>query len=520
MNAKTRVWAVLALAAVLTAAAAANLAAQGRQAPPEYKELVAAYVMKDPAARLKEFERIKAAYPGSQFAEAIEAGIEESKAALSTTLDELLALQKSFLAGAAGPARLQKPVAMAVQLLNHPLVESFDHTKVLDTALAYRGAALKAAADPAAYDGIPEDQRELFKTSVLHAVELLTARAYLHAGDTDRAQAALDSYRKNGGAAGGNYHYVRAGILLSLGKTAEAADAYLAAAAENYSDAAAKARALYVRLHGSEQGFEAALTARLKALPFEPAPFQAPAGWKGKAVLAELFTGSECPPCVGADIAFDGLLESIPSNYLAVLVYHLPIPRPDPMMNPATALRAGAYSVGSTPTVLIDGGNKSVGGGSRGAAEGRYKQYRGVVETLLAKDPGVVLKARASIAGDKVKVAYDFNRVVSGAEYMLVLVQDEQEHEGSNGVAVHRMVVRDLVVLDPAAPRTAEFDLGESERKTDAYLTDFEKTYTRTPGFKFPVRRHTMPRTGLRAVFFIQEKSSGQVLNAVVAPVR
>jgi thiol-disulfide isomerase/thioredoxin len=44
-------------------------------------------------------------------------------------------------------------------------------------------------------------------------------------------------------------------------------------------------------------------------------------------VLAELFTGSECPPCVGADLAFDGLVEAVPAKYLAVLVYHLPIPR-------------------------------------------------------------------------------------------------------------------------------------------------------------------------------------------------
>lgn len=520
MNQTPRLRAVLIVFAVLVLAAAGRLAAQGRQAPPEYKDLVAAYVMKDPAARLKEFQRIKAAYPDSQFMEAIEAGIQESKAALCASLDELLALQRDFLAGASGPARLQKPVAMAVQLLNHPLVESFDHVKVLDTALAYRGAALKAAADPAAYEGIPQDQRDLFKANVLFAVELLTARAYLHAGDTDRAQSALESYRKGGGAAGGNYHYVRAGILESQGKTAEAADAYLASATENYSDAVVKARALYVRLHGSEQGFEAALRARLKALPFEPAPFKAPAGWKGKAVLAELFTGSECPPCVGADIAFDGLLETIPADYLAVLVYHLPIPRPDPMMNPATALRAGAYSISSTPTVLIDGGNKSVGGGNRGAAEGRFKQYREAIEPLLTQDPGVTLKARASIAGDTVKASYEFDRVVPGAEYLLVLVQDEQEHEGSNGVLAHRMVVRDLFVVDPAGPRAAAFDLAASERKTDAFLTDFEKTYTRTPGFKFAVRRHAISRTGLRVVLFVQEKSSGRVLNAVVAPVR
>lgn len=520
MNTKIRLRAVVVLLAALTIVAAGRLAAQARQAPPpEYKEIMAAYQLTDPAARLKEYERIRAAYPSSQFIEAIDAGIQESKSAMITNLDDLLALQRDFLAGAQGPSRLQKPVAMAVQLLNHPLLESFDHTKVLDTALAYRGAALKAASDPATYEGVPQEQRDLFKTNVLSAVELLTARAYLNAGDTDKAMASIEAYRKGGGATGGNYYYVLAGVLESTGKTADAADAYLSSAAEKYSDAAVKARALYVRLHGSEEGFEAALAAKFTALPYKPEPFKAPAGWKGKAVLAELFTGSECPPCVGADLAFDGLVETIPAKYLAVLVYHLPIPRPDPMMNPAATLRAGAYGISSTPTIIIDGTNKSIGGGSRGAAEAKFKQYRGVIEPLLSQVPEVSLKVRAAKAGDSIKAAYEFDKVVPGAEYLLVLVQDEQEHEGSNGVTVHGMVVRDLFVLDPAAPKSAVFDLPGSEKKTDAFLTEFEKSYTRTPGFKFPVRRNAIARTGLRVVFFVQEKASGKVLNAVVAPV-
>jgi len=522
MNANTRLRAVTVLLIVLSIGASSRLAAQGRSQapPPEYKELVAAYQLKDPGVRLKEFERIKAAYPNTAYKEAIEASIQDAKVALATTLDDVLALQRDFLADGRGPARLQKPVAMAVQLLNHPRLDSFDHTRVLDIALAYRMAALKAASDPASYEGIPPDQKDLFKTSILSAVELLTAKAYLNAGDTDKAMASIDAYRRSGGAAGGNYYYVLAGVLETTGKIAEAQDAYLSAAAEAYGDAADKARALYVKLHGSADGFEAAREAKLRALPFQPEPFKAPLDWKGKAVLAELFTGSECPPCVGADIAFDALLETIPSKYLAVLVYHLPIPRPDPMMNPATALRAGAYDVTSTPTVVIDGTAKSIGGGGRGAAQAKYAQFRGAIEPLLSAVPGVSLKARAALAGDTVKVAYEFDTTVPGAEYILVLVQGEQEHKGSNGVAFHKMVVRALLVLDPAAPKTAAFDLAASEKTTDAFLSEFERTYTRVPGFKWEVRRNTISRKGLRVVLFVQEKASGKVLNAVVAEVK
>ncbi len=133
MNLKTRLRAAIVLLLTVSIGASVRLAAQGRQAPPpEYQELVAASQLADPALRLKEFERIKAAYPNTQYREAIEASILDAKVMLAATLDDVIALQRAFLAEGQGPARLQKPVAMAVQLLNHPRLESFDHTKVLD----------------------------------------------------------------------------------------------------------------------------------------------------------------------------------------------------------------------------------------------------------------------------------------------------------------------------------------------------------------------------------------------------
>jgi thiol-disulfide isomerase/thioredoxin len=513
--------AAFAVIAILALGAAGRLAAQGGQAPPpEYREVVSASRLEDPAARLTEFERILGAYPNSRYRDAIEANILDAKVALSTSLDEIVALQRDYIAKATGPARLQAPLAMAVQLLNHPRLESFDHARVLEIALAYRGRTVRFAAEPGSYEGIPADQQEAFKSYVLSAIELLTARAYQNAGDMDMAMSAAEAYRKSGGPTGANYQYVLAGILEGQGKAAAAAEAFLAAAVEDYGDAAAKARALYIKVHGTADGFDAALAAKSKALPFQPGPFKAPAGWKNKVVLAELFTGSECPPCVGADIAVDGLLETFPSKYLAVLVYHLPIPRPDPMMNPASTLRAGAYGVNSTPTVYIDGSTRLSGGGGRGAAEAKFQQYREAVEPLLAGAPGVTLIVGATLAGDTIKVDYDFDKTVPGAEYLLVLVQDEQEYKGGNGVIFHKMVVRDLTVLDPAAPKTTTLNLKESEKVTDTFLTEFEKTYTRVPGFKWDVRLNAIPRRGLKVVFFVQDKASGRVLNAAVAEVK
>ena len=190
------------------------------------------------------------------------------------------------------------------------------------------------------------------------------------------------------------------------------------------------------------------------------------------------------------------------------------------MMNPAGEVRQKAYAVNSTPTIVIDGTGKSTGGGGRGAAEGKFSSLRAEIEKLLPEAPGVALKVRASLAGDKVRIVFDHDKVVPGAEYILVLVQNEQEHKGGNGVEHHRMVVRDLWIADPSGPKSAEFDLAVSEKAADAYLTEFEKTYTRTPNFKWEMRRNAIARTGLKVVYFVQEKASGKVLNTVVADVK
>jgi hypothetical protein len=128
----------ISLAVALPAAAAA----QARPAPPpEYKPIVAAYNIPDAAARLKEFERLKMAYPNSQYMEAIEASILVAKVELAATLEAVLALQKEAIAKGQGPARLQNPVVMAIQLLKHARLGTFDKARVLETILAYKGAA-------------------------------------------------------------------------------------------------------------------------------------------------------------------------------------------------------------------------------------------------------------------------------------------------------------------------------------------------------------------------------------------
>jgi tetratricopeptide (TPR) repeat protein len=521
MKAKTRFTGLLIAVLALALVSSSWSFAQDRQAPPpEYKELGAAMRMKDAAARLKEMERIKAAYPKSQFAMWIDRGILSAKIELADGLSAVLALQKGFLANATGPDRLGSPFEAAAQILRHPKLKMFKASDVLTAVLKYKEESLKAAEDPGSYQGVPQDQQKSFKAYFVTGFDILTAQAYVNAGDAAKAMAALDGFKKDGGALDETYYYTFGGALAKMGKTKEAYEAYLTAAVDNNAEALSEARALYVKLNGRAEGFEAALEAKLKALPYTPGPFKAPADWKGKAVLMELFTGSECPPCVGADLGFDGLIETYPAKYVAVLEYHLPIPAPDPMINPATKKRQEYYGVNSTPTVVVDGEKDTTGGGSRGRAEAKYEQYKAAVDTRLGGLPAVVLKLRAVRAGDTVKIDYDSGGAVSGAEYHAVLVQGEEKFKGSNGLMVHKMVVRDILAVEPGAAKHVSFDLAASEVRTDQYLTEFEKTYTRIKDFKFAERHHKIDRSRLRVVLFAQDKGTKKVLNAVVADVK
>jgi hypothetical protein len=131
----------------------------------------------------------------------------------------------------------------------------------------------------------------------------------------------------------------------------------------------------------------------------------------------------------------------------------------------------------------------------------------------------VGLSVKASLNGGSVRVNYDFDKTVAGADYQIVLVQGEQEYQGSNGLKYHKMVVRDIITVDTAAAKTVLFDLAASEKTTDAYLTRFADTYGRIPNFQWAVRHNAIARQGLKVAFIAQDSKSRRVLNAVMADV-
>ncbi len=505
-----------ALCLALAVIGTAGISSLVQQAPPESKEIQAARKIEDLDLRIKELERIKAAYPESSLRDLIDRNILDAKVGLCQTVEAVDALQRPSLSRGTGFERLDAYYFACDRILSHPNLDRFDKGQVTAVIESYVADYLKAAADPQVTGEIPADQKR-FIASYTSSLFLFEAQARLGQGKADKALETLGKYKDAGGPLTAAYSYYLAEARALQGRTEEALEGYLAAAVDNYKDSDAKARALWSKLRGTMDGFDARLEEKWRELPFHPESF-APAGeWKGKTVLAELFTGSECPPCVAADLGFDGLLEAGAPRYVAVLEYHLPIPRPDPLMNPATRKRQDYYGVSSTPSTFFDGENKSSGGGGKERAELKFKQYAGAIGTRAAGTPEVALGVVAARQDGLVRVDLTMDKIVPGAAYDLALVEKEVRYRGSNGIVFHKMVVRDFAVVTPAGlTARAVFDLASSESRAVAHLEDFEKEQA----FRFKEKITAIDPSRLAVVFFVQDEATKKVLNAAYAEVK
>ncbi|MFC2167820.1 hypothetical protein ACFLRW_02465 [Acidobacteriota bacterium] len=407
--------------------------AKKRERPPEYDELRAAMRIEDLDTRIMEMEALKAKYPESQYLGTMESSILSAKIDLCTSVDAILDLQKPSLDSAEGANKFYSYYSFSIDILDHEKLGQFDKEKVTKAVTDYVKEGLMLSEDSEFLETIPEKQLPRLKGNIA-TLHLASARAYLNEGSPEESNEALKSYLEMEGRKDKVFYYYQAQTHEELGNAQEAFTNYFESAAENYKDSQDKAKELYNNVNGSLEGFEAKLEAKLRALPFHPAHFSPEPGWAGKAVLVELFTGSECPPCVAADLGFEALMHSYPTQYVAILEYHLHIPRPDPMTNPASLDRAAYYGARSTPSTFFDGENKLGGGGGRANSESKYDQYYAEINSRLYAEPDVLLKLEAVLSGNVVKINYEADKVMDNVDFNVALVQGEEKYAGANGI--------------------------------------------------------------------------------------
>ncbi len=486
-----------------------------RELPPEYNEVRDALRIEDLDAKIKELEAIKVKYPETQYMRNIESGILGAKIGLCTSVEAILDIQMPVLESAEGLRKLSYHYSFSLDILDHEKLDLFDSKKVTQAVVDYVHEGLMLSEDKEFLETITEKQMPRMK-GFIPELYLASARAYLNEDSLEESSEALKNYLEIGGSKNNAFYYYQALTYEKLGNAKEALAFYFEKAAEKYKDSHEKAKDLYEKVNGSLEGFEAKLEAKLRELPFHPEHFTPEEGWSGKAVLAELFTGSECPPCVAADLGFDGLIDSYDTKYLAILEYHLHIPRPDPMTNPASLDRAAYYGTRSTPSTFFDGENKLGGGGGRSRSEVKYDQYAAEINSRLYAEPVVQLKLDAVLKGNTVRVKCEADKVLDNVDFNIALVQMEEKYAGVNGIIFHKLVVRDFLNVKAKLKNKAKFNIAKAEDAGEDHLADYEKE----DSFQFKEKHFKINASELRVVFFIQDKETKEVFNAVVADVK
>jgi len=271
-------------------------------------------------------------------------------------------------------------------------------------------------------------------------------------------------------------------------------------------------------------------TTKNEMINFEPGKFTGK-NKSGKVVLAELFTGAECGPCVASDMAFDKLSEYYPKKDVAILEYHLHIPGPDPMTNPDTYKRYVYYGGDfGTPTVFFDGGEKLIGGGASVVSSNRFKVYDHLISQYMQNKPEFNLWGTAKLDNDNsVNLNYSIKKLDSKGKKNLALhfalAEKSISYTGSNGISKHIFVVRDLL----NGSEGESFDVSKKESKIShtISLTEVEagiKTYLDDPtkdkswragsfgGWK--ERPDTLNTTNLAVVAWIQDNDTKEILQS------
>jgi TolA-binding protein/thiol-disulfide isomerase/thioredoxin len=399
---------------------------------------------------------------------------------------------------------------------------------LLDKALdLIQKAVVLSEKIPAQFPGISR-----FKTMC----QTTLGQVYFKRKDYDQAEKELKKAIEMAGKEGVAEAHLFLGKIYEARNNDDAAlDSYLNAAALGSSaEIKSSLERAYRKKYGNLDGLEAKLDAIYLARPkpFDPGHYAPTGKESGRVVLAELFTGSECPPCVAADQAFDGLAERYDRNMVAVLVYHLHIPGPDPMTNPDTESRAKYYEVGSTPIVIIDGVDKQVGGGSSAQSPMVFNNYKGKIEARLSKPPlAVFTDLKAKIEGQTLTVTGQVNLApeVAGkaekARLRIALVLDVVRYTGGNGVRFHNFVVRKFIgppvgwPLEQPGTKTSFSEsvniatLGDNQRE---YLTKYENEIAGKfrPGFKFHEKLDRIEPARLLIIAFVQDDQTKEILQA------
>ena len=484
--------------------------------PPELRAITEARRIKEPAKRLEALEKVLKDYPQSSYTNtARQAVIETLIKHFSDQPDRIRTEAQKFLVQADSSGSY-----------------NFVATRLLDAGIMLDWAAELSEKATAKFEEDMSKSIRLQRASY----QATRGRILLKQGKLQEAEKILITANENNPGL--------PAVLATLSEIAEkkgddtAALDYLAQAALRAPMKAAERlrfETLYRKSHkDSLAGLEEMLDDRYRKLypPMHVEPYKASSSRTTRTVLAELFTGSGCNPCVAADLGFDLMLDRYSRQEVVALIYHLHIPLPDPMTNPSTQTRAKFYSASSTPTYAIDG-NKGGGGGPRDGTRNFYNKVNPGVEERLVVPAQAELKLETRLEGGKVTAKVTADRIkgdLEGLKLQIILAENLVRFTGENGVRFHSMVVRSLggemgagfALAAGEGKKTVEwsFDLGMVEADAKKHLDGLEAEGFRGDDYTFTEKKYRIDPTNLSVVAFVQDDKSRNVLQSTYQKVK
>ncbi len=264
---------------------------------------------------------------------------------------------------------------------------------------------------------------------------------------------------------------------------------------------------------------------------FKPGHYKPGKASKGRVVLAELFTGAECPPCAGADYAYDDLSEYYPRSALAILEYHVHIPGPDPLTNPNTFQRYMYYGGNfGTPTAFINGTEKLTGGGPKFIVPNRFYVYKYCIDKFMDEKPEAQLSGSVQNTNDNVKINLHLksgSKLGNNTTLHIALAEKDLNYAGGNGVVKQLFVVRNLIGGAYGLPiklnkESENFNESINVEKVEKSLTDYLDNPTKYPSWRRNLRftgwrekPDKINRNNLAVVAWVQNNESKQILQAI-----
>jgi hypothetical protein len=258
-----------------------------------------------------------------------------------------------------------------------------------------------------------------------------------------------------------------------------------------------------------------------------PAP---PATNRGnKRILVELFTGMQCPPCVGADLALTALGTTFSADDVIIIRHHQHIPAPDGMVNQDSEERGAYYETGSTPTLALNGmlvDPRYIAGPIQMTGQ-VYVALRKFMDQMLAEKTDVSLELTAATTDGQLTISAAATGIpeelLPSCRLRMAIVENDVRTiipNGSNGIRDHAFLVRDMLgVAKGIPPKKGELKYSASIPLSDLqqHLVDYIQRYEAGRRIEFPAEMKPPIKGPLSLVAWVQnDKADPQTKFRVV----